>query len=34
MSNSIVRNRIANSTIEDIMTKREEMRNEMKKEIN
>ena len=34
MSNSIIRHRIANSTIEDILTKREEIRNEMKKEMN
>ena len=34
MSNSIIRHRIANSSIEDILTKREEIRNEMKNEMN
>lgn len=34
MANSIVRHKIANSTIEDILTKREEIRQEMKKELN
>lgn len=34
MSNSIVRHRIANSTIEEILTKREEIRQEMKNEMN
>ena len=34
MTNSIVRHRIANSTIQEIMTKREELRKEMKKELN
>lgn len=34
MANSIVRHKIANSTIEDILTKREELRQEMKKELN
>lgn len=34
MTNSIVRHKIANSTIEDIMTKREELRKDMRKELN
>lgn len=34
MTNSIVRHKIANSTIDDIMTKREEMRKDMRKELN
>ena len=34
MSNSIVRHRIANSTIEDILVKRDEIRSEIKSEMN
>lgn len=34
MTNSIVRHKIANSTIEQIMTKREELRKDMRKELN
>lgn len=34
MSNSIIRHRIANSNIDDILTKREELRQEMKNEMN
>lgn len=34
MANSIIRHKIANSTIEDILTKREEIRQEMKQELN
>ena len=34
MANSIIRHKIANSTIEDILTKREEIRQEMKSDMN
>lgn len=34
MANSIIRHKIANSSIEDILTKREELRQEMKQELN